>query len=42
MATAKKKKAGAKKGNPCWKGYQQLGMKKKNGKLVPNCVTDKK
>jgi hypothetical protein len=23
---------------PCWKGYQQIGMKKKNGKEVPNCV----
>jgi hypothetical protein len=41
MAVAKKKKAGAKKGNPCWKGYQQLGMKKKGGKMVPNCVTNK-
>lgn len=24
--------------DPCWKGYQQVGMKKKNGKEVPNCV----
>jgi hypothetical protein len=24
--------------NPCWKGYTQVGMKKKNGKEVPNCV----
>lgn len=24
--------------NPCWKGYQQIGMKKKNGREVPNCV----
>lgn len=23
---------------PCWKGYEQIGMKKKNGKEVPNCV----
>jgi hypothetical protein len=23
---------------PCWKGYQQVGMKMKNGKEVPNCV----
>ena len=23
---------------PCWKGYKQLGMKKKDGKEVPNCV----
>jgi hypothetical protein len=24
--------------NPCWKGYQQIGTKMKNGKEVPNCV----
>lgn len=24
--------------NPCWKGYTQVGMKKKGGKKVPNCV----
>ena len=23
---------------PCWKGYRQIGMKVKNGELVPNCV----
>ena len=23
---------------PCWKGYKQVGMKKKGGKMVPNCV----
>jgi hypothetical protein len=22
----------------CWKGYQQLGMKEKGGRQVPNCV----
>ena len=22
----------------CWKGYEQVGMKKKGGKKVPNCV----
>ena len=22
----------------CWEGYEQKGMKKKNGRLVPNCV----
>lgn len=27
-----------KMGNPCWKGYKSYGMKKKNGKEVPNCV----
>lgn len=24
--------------NPCWKGYEAYGMKKKDGKEVPNCV----
>ena len=23
---------------PCWSGYEQVGMKTKNGKEVPNCV----
>tara|TARA_B100000902_G_scaffold371690_1_gene398026 strand:+ start:4513 stop:4647 length:135 start_codon:yes stop_codon:yes gene_type:complete len=22
----------------CWKGYEAIGMKMKNGKKVPNCV----
>ena len=22
----------------CWTGYKQVGLKKKNGKTVPNCV----
>jgi hypothetical protein len=26
--------------DPCWKGYKQIGMKEKNGKMVPNCVPD--
>ena len=26
--------------DPCWKGYTQIGMKKKRGKKVPNCVPD--
>jgi hypothetical protein len=26
------------KKGPCWKGYQQVGMKDKGGKEVPNCV----
>ena len=26
--------------DPCWKGYKQIGMKKKNGKQVPNCVPE--
>ena len=25
----------------CWKGYKMVGMKKKNGKKVPNCVPSK-
>jgi hypothetical protein len=24
--------------DPCWKGYKQVGTKKKNKKTVPNCV----
>ena len=24
--------------NPCWKGYEMVGTKKKNGREVPNCV----
>ena len=27
--------------DPCWKDYKQIGMKKKNGKTVPNCVPKK-
>jgi len=26
--------------DPCWKNYKQVGMKKKNGKEVPNCVPE--
>ena len=28
--------------NPCWDGYKQIGMKKKGGKQVPNCVPEAK
>ncbi len=31
---AKKKKMK----NPCWKGYQMIGTKKKGSRTVPNCV----
>jgi hypothetical protein len=31
-----------KRNNPCWDGYEQIGMKQKNGRLVPNCVPKKK
>jgi len=27
-----------KNAKPCWKGYEMVGMKKKGGKQVPNCV----
>ena len=27
-------------GKSCWTGYKQVGMKKKNGKNVPNCVPE--
>lgn len=30
------------KDDPCWKGYERLGSKEKNGKKVPNCVPEKK
>ena len=26
----------------CWKGYKQIGMKKKGGRTVPNCVKENK
>lgn len=29
------------KSDPCWKGYEMVGMKDKNGKKVPNCVPTK-
>lgn len=35
-----KKKEASK--NPCWDGYEQVGMKEKGGKEVPNCVPKKK
>lgn len=28
--------------NPCWKGYEPIGTKKKGNKEVPNCVPKKK
>jgi hypothetical protein len=30
--------AGIEESDPCWKDYKQIGMKKKGGKSVPNCV----
>jgi hypothetical protein len=26
------------KKGPCWPGYKQVGLKKKGGRTVPNCV----
>lgn len=26
--------------DPCWKGYRQLGTKKKAGREVPNCIPE--
>jgi hypothetical protein len=28
--------------DPCWKNYEMIGMKNKNGKKVPNCVPEVK
>lgn len=39
MAVTKKKSATK---DPCWEGYEKVGMKMKNGKLVPDCVPVKK
>ena len=30
-----------KKKGPCWEGYEMIGMKKKGGRNVPNCVPKK-
>ncbi len=30
-----------KKKGPCWEGYEMVGMKKKGGRTVPNCVPNK-
>jgi hypothetical protein len=35
------KESVVKEESPCWKGYQQIGMKDKGGKQVPNCVPNK-
>ena len=38
---AKMKKSvseGKSDGDPCWDTHKQVGMKKKNGRMVPNCV----
>jgi hypothetical protein len=35
------KKASTAKKDPCWKGYEQEGTKKKDGKTVPNCIIER-
>jgi hypothetical protein len=45
MATStsdSKKNQSKRKSDPCWEGYEKIGMKMKKGKLVPNCVPIKK
>jgi hypothetical protein len=37
-----KMKSPLSKKGPCWKGYEMIGMKKKGGKKVPNCVPKKR
>lgn len=39
LSEAKKEKT-LKNSNPCWKGYEPIGTKKKNGRTVPNCVPE--
>lgn len=29
-------------GDPCWKGYEQFGMKEERGRKVPNCIPVRK
>jgi len=35
------RKAGEKLADACWKGYEAVGMKMKDGKQVPACVPQK-
>jgi hypothetical protein len=42
IETPVKQESSIKEESPCWKGYQQIGMKDKNGKQVPNCVPEGK
>ena len=37
---SKKKESVNEKRGTCWVGYQQIGMKEKDGKMVPNCVKE--
>ena len=40
MLTFKEFLEEAKDEDPCWDDYEQIGMKKKNGRKVPNCVPE--
>lgn len=42
MAEKPIRKAGDALKNACWKGYEAIGFKTKNGKQVPNCVPVKR
>jgi len=42
MPKTKRKKKTTKTKSPCWKGYKKVGMKKKGGKSVNNCVPKSK
>ncbi len=42
MKTSSLNKKGKTSKDPCWSGYEQVGMKTKKGKKVPNCVPEKK
>ena len=38
LAKAKAKQVKEGDGDPCWDSHKQVGMKKKGGRMVPNCV----
>ena len=42
IAESTNKRVPFKKKGPCWEGYEMIGMKKKGGRMVPNCVPKKK
>jgi hypothetical protein len=39
---SKTKSSNTSEKDPCWNGYEQVGMKSKDGKQVPNCVPENK
>jgi hypothetical protein len=41
FSSMKTPRAAFNKKGPCWKGYEMIGMKKKGGRMVPNCVSKK-